>query len=612
MSKKYDQYDQILSYHLTSQSPSDKHPSNSSSNNRSQRRKHKRSHNKKRSRSRSRSRSRTRKHKDNKKRNRDRDNHRDRHTDRDRDRHTRDRNRNRNKKNEKNNNLLLLSVYGEEIDDRAFTKKVEEELKAKEIETARHELNKTKKRNKRKERLKRLQKLKQTNTVQLNGNKNGCENNNIISSNNILHTENIQDKPAEPIQDYDIFAKHDEIIVNNTHTNCRNKHGKNEKENLNLTHNWDDSEGYYVTVPGDIILGKYCVMGISGKGAYSSVLRVEENNGNINGKSEFVIKIIRNNEFMKKQGIGEVNFLNEISECLNKNKIHIILLHNSFWYRNHLCLLFESMKCDLRHLLNNINVSFGGLSISAVYEYCKQLLSALVVLDELGIIHADIKPDNILVSSDYRFVKLCDFGSSYKLSEVEISPTIGSRYYRAPEIMIGIKCKPSCDIWSLGCSLFEIYCSNFLFKGDDNNQMLLNIVSLCCFDKNILLQYKNGMFYNSHFNGNGDFLENKFDSVAQFDIQIPHKLYLNNNHNKYNQKIKILYDKLQNNSNKNITVKLNYNEKIKLNQFADLLSKMLNLNVNKRITPKQALKHPFCVNPVTPPQPQNNNKKSKK
>ena len=214
---------------------------------------------------------------------------------------------------------------------------------------------------------------------------------------------------------------------------------------------------------------------------------------------------------MNKQCRREIDFLREMKYRDPECKHNCIILYDSFWYRNHLCLLFEPMKCDLRRLLKNINISHSGLSINAVYTYTKQLLRALQLLKELNIIHADIKPDNILVSTDYRNVKLCDFGSSFKIDEVEITPTVGSRYYRAPEIMIGIKWGYECDMWSLACSLFEIYTTNFLFKGVNNNEMLLNILNLAGLpplsssNKNSNTNYKNGMFYSEHFNKDGDF-----------------------------------------------------------------------------------------------------------
>ncbi len=75
-----------------------------------------------------------------------------------------------------------------------------------------------------------------------------------------------------------------------------------------------------------------------------------------------------------------------------------------------------------------------GLHIKAVRSYTQQLLLALKLLKRCSILHADIKPDNILVNDTKLLLKLCDFGSASHSSESEITPYLVSRFYRAPEI----------------------------------------------------------------------------------------------------------------------------------------------------------------------------------
>lgn len=106
--------------------------------------------------------------------------------------------------------------------------------------------------------------------------------------------------------------------------------------------------------------------------------------------------------------------------------------------------------------LRDVVKRFGkdvGLNIRAVRVYAKQLFLALNLLKKCNIMHADIKPDNILVghiilvSSNLRLttaivqaneqktvLKLCDLGSASDASENEITPYLVSRFYRAPEI----------------------------------------------------------------------------------------------------------------------------------------------------------------------------------
>ena len=75
-----------------------------------------------------------------------------------------------------------------------------------------------------------------------------------------------------------------------------------------------------------------------------------------------------------------------------------------------------------------------GLNIKAVRVYAQQLFQALSLLKRCRIIHADIKPDNILVSEKMNIIKLSDLGSAFDVSENASTPYLVSRFYRAPEI----------------------------------------------------------------------------------------------------------------------------------------------------------------------------------
>lgn len=87
--------------------------------------------------------------------------------------------------------------------------------------------------------------------------------------------------------------------------------------------------------------------------------------------------------------------------------------------------------------LRDVLKQFGkdiGLNIKAVRVYAQQLLIALSLLKKCNILHADIKPDNILVSNSMNTLKLCDLGSSMETTDSEITPYLVSRFYRAPEV----------------------------------------------------------------------------------------------------------------------------------------------------------------------------------
>ena len=99
----------------------------------------------------------------------------------------------------------------------------------------------------------------------------------------------------------------------------------------------------------------------------------------------------------------------------------------------------------------------------------RQCLVALKFLHNLGLVHSDVKPKNILLGSYSRAqIKLIDFGSSCYLTDQQ-SSYIQSRSYRAPEVVLGFPYDRKIDVWSLGCVLAEMYTDEVTFQNAKNN-----------------------------------------------------------------------------------------------------------------------------------------------
>jgi serine/threonine protein kinase len=119
-----------------------------------------------------------------------------------------------------------------------------------------------------------------------------------------------------------------------------------------------------------------------------------------------------------------------------------------------------------------------GLGIVAVQSLARQVLSAVHELHSAGILHADIKPENILYVDDtYESVKLIDFGSAETLPR-ESPRLIQSLWYRAPEVVLQVESTEKVDLWSVGCVLYEAFMGNPLFAPDSPIELLNRIVSL--------------------------------------------------------------------------------------------------------------------------------------
>lgn len=99
---------------------------------------------------------------------------------------------------------------------------------------------------------------------------------------------------------------------------------------------------------------------------------------------------------------------------------------------------------------------YGPLNECVLRNFTRHLLQAIAFIHGKGILHLDIKPANILIS-DKGVVKLCDFGCSKRLNELSKSTNcvFGTPLYMAPELIKG-RANHKSDIWSMGCSLFEL------------------------------------------------------------------------------------------------------------------------------------------------------------
>ena len=100
------------------------------------------------------------------------------------------------------------------------------------------------------------------------------------------------------------------------------------------------------------------------------------------------------------------------------------------------------------------------------------------MLKEHFIVHCDLKPENIIVSDSQKsLIKLIDFGSSC-FEKDQIYTYIQSRFYRAPEIMLGIRYTTAIDIWSLGCILAELFTGFPIFPGESEPEQMSLIMEV--------------------------------------------------------------------------------------------------------------------------------------
>ena len=139
---------------------------------------------------------------------------------------------------------------------------------------------------------------------------------------------------------------------------------------------------------------------------------------------------------------------------------------DSFKWGGHECIVFERLSQSLYDVLSMSQ--FKGVSLNLVRKFAKQLMASLSFLRAPGIdiIHCDLKPENILLCepSSRGRVKVIDFGSSC-MTHRQLHKYIQSRWYRAPEVLLGIDYGFEIDIWSAACILAELHTGRPLFPG---------------------------------------------------------------------------------------------------------------------------------------------------
>ena len=158
-----------------------------------------------------------------------------------------------------------------------------------------------------------------------------------------------------------------------------------------------------------MIKDRYRTLGVVGKGVFATVLKCSDSktilyeNTDKQTNGFVAIKMIRNNDTMRKAADKEKAILIMIAENDVTNKKHCVRLLENFEFRNHTALVFEYHQMNLRETLKKFGKDVG-INMSAVRLYARQLFVALKHLSDLRVVHADIKLDNILCSGDLKQV----------------------------------------------------------------------------------------------------------------------------------------------------------------------------------------------------------------
>lgn len=235
---------------------------------------------------------------------------------------------------------------------------------------------------------------------------------------------------------------------------------------------YDDENGSYIKVMHDHMVYRYEILEVLGKGSFGQVVKCYDHKTD----QMVAVKIIRNKKRFHHQALVEVKILDALRRRDKDNQFNIIHMGEYFYFRNHLCITFELMGMNLYELIKKNN--FQGFSIALIRRFAFSLLQCLKMLHRERIIHCDLKPENILLRQrGQSSIKVIDFGSSC-YEHQRVYTYIQSRFYRSPEVILGLPYSMPIDMWSFGCILAELYTGYPLFPGENEVEQLACIMEV--------------------------------------------------------------------------------------------------------------------------------------
>ncbi|CAK5042049.1 unnamed protein product [Meloidogyne enterolobii] len=348
--------------------------------------------------------------------------------------------------------------------------------------------------------------------------------------------------------------------------------------------NFDDENGSYVLVLHDHIAYRYEILKIIGKGSFGQVIKAFDHKYQqvINyfklKKGIFIfkyvaLKIVRNEKRFHRQAEEEVRILDHLKKQDVDGVFNVIHMLDHFTFRNHKCITFECLSINLYELIKKNK--FQGFSLALVRKFAHSILQCLELLHLNRLIHCDLKPENVLLKTPNRSsIKVIDFGSSC-FDDQRIYSYIQSRFYRAPEVILGAKYGMPIDMWSLGCILAELLTGYPLLPGEDEGDQLALIIELLGMPSSKLLE--GGKRTKNFFTSKG---HPRYCQVTQL---MDGTTVLTGGRSKRGKLRGPPASRSMQNALKNQADEL----------FLDFLKHCLDWDPDARLTPMQALKHPW-------------------
>ncbi|KAF1842554.1 kinase-like protein [Cucurbitaria berberidis CBS 394.84] len=373
---------------------------------------------------------------------------------------------------------------------------------------------------------------------------------------------------------------------------------------------YDNEDSDYILYVNDILgseesghKNRYLILDVLGQGTFGQVVKCQ----NLKTQEVVAVKVIKNRTAYFNQSMMEVSVLDLLNKQMDKNDDHHLLrLKDTFIHRQHLCLVFELLSVNLYELIKQNQ--FRGLSTTLVRVFAQQLINGLALLGKAKLIHCDLKPENILLKNlESPIIKIIDFGSACDERQT-VYTYIQSRFYRSPEVLLGLPYSAAIDMWSLGCIVVELFLGLPLFPGSSEYNQVSRITEMLSLPPHWMLEMGKQ---------SGEFYEKTQDEYGRKQYRLKSMEQYSREHGTKEQPSKkyfsatTLPDIIKNYPMPRKNMKPNEIERGKRKManraaFIDFAQGLLNLNPLERWTPAQAKLHPFITQakftgPFVPP-----------
>ncbi|WVW86074.1 hypothetical protein I302_108113 [Kwoniella bestiolae CBS 10118] len=356
----------------------------------------------------------------------------------------------------------------------------------------------------------------------------------------------------------------------------------------------DNEDWDYILYVNDVLGGehggdRYLILDVLGQGTFGQVVKCQ----NMRTHEIVAVKVVKNKPAYLQQSKMEVAILELLNNQHDPNdRHHILRMHDSFTHKNHLCLVFECLSSNLYELIKQNQ--FKGLSTQLVKVFTTQMLNCLTVLKEARLIHCDLKPENILLKSlQSPQIKIIDFGSACHEMQT-VYTYIQSRFYRSPEVLLGLPYSTAIDMWSLGCIVVELFLGLPLFPGTSEYNQLSRIVDMLGTPPNHLLEV--GKQTHEFFNTSTDAYGRKVYKLKSMHQYASEHRTDEQPSKQYFKQTKLKDIIMEYSFSKRGAKQSDIDKEMAMRRsFVDFAEGLLNMDPIKRWSPQQAAKHPFIT-----------------